>query len=152
MRLRFLTAFAITAILITPANAHKGATGVVKERMDLMSSLGKTMKSLNAMARGKTDYDQAAIKSAAEQILRQSKQMQSLFPEGSNQMPSVAKPEIWTRPGEFKALAVALGTEAVKLGGLDKSGGRDALKQQFRRVGKTCSACHKPFRSKKRAP
>lgn len=152
VHLNFMAALAVTAILIMPANAHKGATGVVKERMDLMSSLGKTMKSLNAMARGKTDYDHVAVKGAAEQILLQSKQMQSMFPEGSNQMPSVAKPEIWTRPGEFKALANALGTEAEKLGGLDKSGGRDALKQQFRRVGKTCSACHKPFRSKKRAP
>lgn len=72
------------------------------------------MKSLNAMARGKTDYDQAAVKHAAEQIQRQSKEMQSLFPKGSNQMPSVDKPEIWIRPGEFNALADALGTEAEK--------------------------------------
>lgn len=33
MRLNLMTAVAVTAILITPANAHKGATGVVKQRM-----------------------------------------------------------------------------------------------------------------------
>jgi cytochrome c556 len=150
MHVEFLTLFMISATLIKPAGGHDGAMGVVKQRMDLMSSLGKTMKSLNAMARGKTDYDGKAVQRAGEHILRQSEQMKDLFPKGSNQMPSVAKPEIWTKPDEFNAMADALGVEAQKLGVVGKSGGRDALKRQFHRIGKACSACHKSFRAKRR--
>jgi len=113
MHVEFLTLFMISATLVRPAVAHDGATDMVKQRMDLMSSLGRTMKSLNAMARGKSDYDGAAVQRAAEQIQRQRKQMRSLFPEGSNQMPSVARPEIWARPGEFNGLADALGAASA---------------------------------------
>lgn len=65
-------------------------------------------------------------------------------------MPSAARPEIWVRPDEFRAMADAMGAEAAKLAVIGKTDGRDALKMQFRRIGKACSACHKSFRTKKR--
>lgn len=134
---------------LAPANAHMGAAGIVKERMDLMVSLGKTMKALNAMARGKVDYDGRAVTRAADRLLDKSKKMQMLFPEGSIKPPSMAKPEIRTRMDDFKALADALGGEARKLAAIGKNGDAKALARQFRRIGKACSACHKPFRAKK---
>lgn len=152
-RFIFAICFTVTAVStmsLAPANAHMGASGIVKERMDLMVSLGKTMKALNAMARGKVDYDGRAVTRAAERLLDKSKKMQILFPEGSINPPSMAKPEIRTRMDDFRAFADALGGEAKKLAAIGENGDAKTLAQQFRRVGKTCSACHKPFRTKKR--
>ena len=43
-------------------SAHTGATGVVKERMDLMKALGGAMKQLNAMFANEKPYDREQVK------------------------------------------------------------------------------------------
>ena len=138
------------AALLAPAIAHMGATGVVKERMELMLDLGKTAKALNAMARGKVAYDGPAVMRAAKLIEGHSAKMPTMFPEGSMKPPSEARPEISTNMKEFRGLATALKAEAVALAEVGRNGDRAALAKQFRRIGKACSACHKTFRSKKR--
>ena len=131
------------------AVAHMGATGVVKQRMELMVSLGKAMKSLNAMIRGKTDLDPDNAESAARLIQKHGAQMTKMFPKGSMQAPTEARPEIWTDWERFQALASSMEAEAGKLAAAGRSGDRKAIALQFRRVGKVCSSCHKDFRRKK---
>ncbi len=126
-----------------------GATGVVKERMDLMVSLSKSMKALHSMIQGKVNYDDTMLVDGADQMSEQSRRMKMLFPSGSMQAPSVAKPEIWTDSSKFNALADRLGAETEKLIEIGKNGDRKDLMPQFRRIGAACSACHKLFRSKK---
>lgn len=132
------------------AVAHMGATGVVKQRMDMMVSMGKAMKSLNAMVRGKTAFDSGAVAAIATQVRDHSAQMARLFPEGSMHKPSEARPEIWSDWEGFKRLASSLGVEANKLAEASATGDRKAVATQFRRMGKVCSSCHKSFRSKKK--
>ena len=48
--------------------AHTGATGVVKERMELMKSVGAAMKVLAKMFKGEEAYDPDAVRKAATQI------------------------------------------------------------------------------------
>lgn len=131
------------------AIAHMGATGVVKERMELMVSMGKAMKSLNAMVRGKTDLDPDSFAGAARRIQKHSAEMIKMFPKGSMQAPTEARPEIWTDWERFQALASSMEAEAGKLAAAGGSGDRKAIALQFRRVGKLCSSCHKDFRRKK---
>ncbi|MCG8381776.1 MAG: cytochrome c [Gammaproteobacteria bacterium] len=86
--------------------AHGGATGVVKERMDLMDSLQDAMKNLKSLFRGKEEYDVKKVKQNALAIRDGAgKHMTKLFPEGSLKMPSEATPEIWTQWEEFQRLA-----------------------------------------------
>ena len=148
---RFFLVPLIMALTVLPAEAHMGAKGVVKERMDLMVSLGKTMKSLNAMARGKVPYDGRAVARAGQLIRDHSKKMPHLFPKGSMGAPSEARPEIWTNMGEFKKLSADLETEGLKLAEIGENGDVATLRKRFRQVGKVCSACHKSYRAKKRA-
>ena len=100
------------------AVAHMGATGVVKQRMDMMVSMGKAMKSLNAIVRGKTAFDPGAVAAAAKQVRDHSTQMVKLFPKGSMHKLSEARPEIWTDWQGFERLASLLGVEAGKLANL----------------------------------
>ena len=145
----FIAAVMSVSIFILPISAHEGATGVVKERMDLMTSIGQTMKALSAMVRTPAQFDQKALIEAASQLSRKSERMLTLFPEGSMTPLSEASAEIWARPAEFAAIAKALDNEARKLIDVSRNGTREDLAAQFLAIGKTCSDCHKSFRVKK---
>lgn len=88
---------------------HGGATGIVKERMDLMGVIGDAMKTLTAMMRGKEPYDAARVRSNARAIAEHGgKRLRDLFPEGSLDHPSEALPAIWTDWERFSALSEQL--------------------------------------------
>ncbi|GGB92659.1 hypothetical protein GCM10011352_18400 [Marinobacterium zhoushanense] len=86
--------------------AHGGASGIVKERMELMKEMKSSMKTMSAMFSGKAEYDASAVKEAAQVIEHYSGDaMTKLFPEGSAHGPSEAKPEIWQEWDRFQSLA-----------------------------------------------
>lgn len=90
----------------TAALSHSGATGVVKQRMDAMSEMGKTIKDLAAMMRGEKVYKAKAVKTGAALIGKHSGDaMTGLFPKGSRHGPSEAREEIWTNWNEFEDLS-----------------------------------------------
>ena len=128
-------------------NAHDGATGVVKERMKLMSTLGKSMKTMSAMVRGKVPHDAEKLRQAALSIADHGgPRMTALFPEGSMQAPSEARPEIWQDWKSFSALADEVRARALAVA----EAGDDQRKAAFRSLSRTCSGCHKDFRKKKK--
>lgn len=89
--------------------AHGNASGVVKERMELMEAMKESMKSMSDIFSGKADYDAQTIKQAAGVIKENSgTEMTSLFPEGSVHGPSEAKPEIWQEWDRFENMAAQL--------------------------------------------
>ncbi len=89
--------------------AHSGATGVVKERMDGMSALEKSVKAITPMMRGKNDYDADKVRAFADDVAKHSGEgMTRLFPEGSGGMPSEAKESVWSDWEEFASLAEQL--------------------------------------------
>lgn len=100
----------IATVSITGAVwAHSGATGVVKERMDGMMAMGKSVKEITPMMRGQTDYDPERVRAFAEDMRQHSGEaLTRLFPEGTTGAPSEAKPNIWTDWDEFAALAEQL--------------------------------------------
>src|SRR4029450_8312309 len=71
------------ALSATLALAHEGATGVVKERQDLMDSQKDAMKVIGDMAKGKKPFDAAAATKAANDIHTTAKKIHDLFPKGS---------------------------------------------------------------------
>ncbi len=96
--------------------AHGGATGIVKERMDAMGMMGKAVKALKAMMQGKAAYDADQVRKQAAVIKQHSGEaLTKGFPEGSTQMPSEAKNEIWTDWERFSSLSEQLGSYAGAL-------------------------------------
>lgn len=99
------------------AYAHGGATGIVEERMEAMESMGKVMKTLTPIMLGDRKYDAETIRKGAAKILSHSgAALTDMFPEGSLQKASEAKPEIWNRWDDFEALAARLEVLAEGLG------------------------------------
>ncbi len=98
------------------AFAHGGATGVVKERMDLMSNIGKAQKSLAAMFSGKEKYNVQAVRDAATIIENHAgDKINNLFPKGTVEHPSEALPSIWQNWSEFKNMSDQLAVYAAAL-------------------------------------
>jgi cytochrome c556 len=173
MRRKFSSVVAGIAIVALPAVvlAHGGATGIVKERMDLMKSMGDSMKILGMMLAGKGDHDPATIETAATEIARLGgEKMTALFPEGSLDAPSEALAAIWEDWAEFEAIAgltqdygAALAAAAhnppadamLRPDDVDLASGDPALladappQEAFAYLARTCSSCHESFRMKK---
>ncbi|MEZ5807929.1 MAG: cytochrome c [Zhengella sp.] len=117
-------AFSLAGAVV--AFAHGGATGIVKERMEAMESMGDTMKALKPMMQGRVAYDADTVRSGARSIRDHAAQIDGLFPEGSDGEPSEARPEVWTERADFTALAerlevLASGLEAAADNGIAKS-------------------------------
>ena len=144
----FLTLFVLT-LSSNPASvsAHSGAKGIVKERMELMKDIGKAMKILGAMARGKVPLDSAKVKAAADSIARHGQKIPALFPKGSTKGVTEAGPRIWKDPEGFQKSTNEMVDAARNI--TEQSKNAAALKPAYRRLGKTCSACHKLYRVKK---
>ena len=140
-----LTALALLAF-VPLALAHEGATGVVKERMDLMDTQKEAMKVIGAMAKGQAPFDAAKAAEAAGEIEETSKQIPELFPEGTHGHPSEAKPEVWTKWDEFAADAEGLETAAKDLILALEAPGAPDWKPKFKGVIDACKTCHKTFR------
>ena len=95
------------------AFAHSGATGVVKERMGAMKSMGEAIKRIKPMMSGETAYDAAAVREAAQAIAEEAgKTMTGRFPEGSTDHPSEVLPRTWEEWERFVRLADQLETAA----------------------------------------
>lgn len=141
---------AIVITAMTTAGAalsHSGASGVVKDRMDVMSKIAKSMKTIGAMMKGEAAFDAGVVKASAKEIAMHSKHIPHLFPKGSTQKPSEALPAIWTDWDTFLKLAEDMETSAGALAAASE-GAADAGKvgPQFGALAKTCKACHSDFR------
>jgi cytochrome c556 len=153
---KLIATLSVTAIIslgtigaFTVANAHGGATGVVKERMMLMEDIGKAMKQISAMFKGKATYNGPEVARLSAVIKeRGSDHLTKLFPAGSLDAPTEALPAIWDQWDRFGVMARQL-TDAAK--GLENAATaeRPQAMQAFAALAKTCSTCHTDFRKKK---
>jgi cytochrome c556 len=105
-----------TSGLAAVAVAHTGATGVVLDRMNGMTAMKETVAELAPMMQGAVPYDAFIVSEGASVIAGHAGQtMLSLFPEGSLEGVTYAKPEIWAEWQQFAALAEELKTYAEAL-------------------------------------
>lgn len=97
--------------------AHSGATGVVGERMMGMMMLADQVKVLTPLLAPGSEPDPAVLAEASAMItMHAGTSMTALFPEGSTEAPSEARPEIWERWQEFQGYADRLAELGAELG------------------------------------
>ena len=137
-----LIIFAGSSLIVT-VNAHDGATGIVKQRMDRFSDSKQQLKQIQA-ALGAQDFK--TIATAATSIRDWARVMPDYFPEGSGEAPSKASPRIWESFDSFVNEAKAHETAADALISAAQTGNEDLTKNAFEYLAKTCSSCHKKFR------
>jgi len=134
-----------TFAALPPIAAHEGASGVVKERMDAMKSMGKAVKAMSE--RAKSGRDLTAIRPDAQAIRRLAANIAALFPAGSTQHPTQAKAAIWQNWADFESRAKATESESEKLASIDARDAK-AISAQLRALSQACSGCHERYRAK----
>jgi cytochrome c556 len=131
------------------ADAHGGASGVVKERMMVMDGIAKAMKQIAAMITGKAEYDGAELRRLAASIAATGgTHLTDKFPQDSLDKPTEAVPAIWEKWDRFADIAGQLSARAGQLGDAAQ-GDRATVRQAFADLTKTCKDCHGEFRLKK---
>jgi cytochrome c556 len=108
----------ILSCLAVVTQAHEGAQGVIKDRMDRFKENKESIKAIKANLGG----DASVIAKEALAIQNWANQMTDFFPEGSTQSPSEALPAIWENFEDFKARAAANANAAGDLANLARSG------------------------------
>ncbi len=138
--LSFVAALALTGIV----QAHSGAKGAVKARMDSMSQIGANMKILGEMAKGKVGFDQVAAQQAAGNIAEHASQVAALFEEKDVSAPSEARPEIWDNWTDFVSKATTMADIATDIAPTLTTLGD--IRAAMPRLGSACKSCHKDYR------
>ena len=133
----------------TLALAHEGATGVVKERMDLMKRQQKDMKLIGDMAKGKTPFDSVRAAEAARDVSITAKKIHEFFPEGSAGGHSDALETIWKEWDRFAGNAQDLESVASELASSLEDDSTQDWQSAFQKVTDACKSCHEDFRAKK---
>ena len=130
--------------------AHMGAKGVVKERMQLMKSYAASMKAINVELRDMASVNYILINAEANKIAESSQAIMGLFPPGSGEGVSEASPIIWQKPEDFKKIIDDLKKAARKLAQSTGTGVPKLVIENFRALGGTCKNCHQKYRVKKK--
>ena len=142
-KLRVIVGFIVLAVPITLALAHSGATGIVKERMDMFKKNQDNLKAIKSHIRS-GDYE--SIVKLANEIRDWAVKMPEYFPEGSNEKPSEASPAIWADFDGFKSAAMKNETAAKQLIDAAKAEDQEAVVDGFRAVATSCKSCHQSYK------
>lgn len=151
MKFKTISAVTLIALGISGATfAHEGAMGIVKERMDAMSTISKNMKSISAMLTGKAKYEGGVVAKQAEEISHHASKIPHHFKEEKEDKFTEASPAIWEKPDIFKKYAKELSAYADLLAQkATLTSDRKLLKADFKKLAGTCKTCHQAFRIKK---
>ena len=148
LKLKATALCAISALVLSLSSppavlAHKGAMGIVKERMDKFKASEKATKRIKqALSRG----DTAVVTAEAELLVSWASEIDSYFPENSNQSPSEAKDEIWLKWDDFVGAIQSFDKAAQAL--IEAAATEDprAMRDAFKEMTKSCKSCHQQFR------
>lgn len=141
---------AVTPAAAAPASKAE-ALKLMHERHEGMEDIGDAFKLLGREMKSDAP-DLAAVRSASATVARLAPEVSGWFPPGTG--PDVgktrAKPAIWEKPEDFAAKTRAFQAAALAFDRTAKGDDAAAIKASFGEVGKTCKACHDPYRAEKK--
>ena len=143
MKNSFLLAISAVLLLSVSAFAHKGATGIVKERMDNFKASQMALKQVLAASK-RNDFD--AIVPLANKIKNWAEIMPTKFPSGSDGPPSEVAPAIWTDFEGFKSAAKENFEAASLLEFTALNGDAKATAKAIKQLAGTCKPCYQNYR------
>ncbi|ATD64280.1 c-type cytochrome [Neisseria weixii] len=126
-----------------PAGSAKAA---VEERDRLMDIFKESAGIMGKMIKGETAYDAAAFQAAADTLAENADKPWQHYTQESAKEESDAKPEVWSKPDQFKQEADKFIAAAAALKTAAAEGNLDAVKRPFGDVGQSCKSCHDSFR------
>ena len=139
----FLLTVIAGLLLSVSAFAHKGATGIIKERMDNFKASQMALKQIFSASK-RNNFKE--IVPLANQIKNWAEIMPTKFPTGSDGPPSEAAPAIWTDFEGFKLAAKENFEVASFLEVTSINGDANATAKAIKQSAGTCKLCYKRYR------
>ena len=139
MAMKLMPCIVLLGTVFSAALAHSGATGIVKERMDMFKKNQDNLKAIKAHI-GSEDFE--SIVQLAVEIRDWAVKMPNYFPEGSNEKPSEASPAIWSDFDGFKNAAMKNETAAKQLIAAAQAEDQQAVIDGFKAVAASYKNCH----------
>ena len=128
------------------AGLSQAQTDVIKQRQADMKANGASMKAINGIL--EANGPAADVAAEATKIHEKAMELATLFPAGSDQGDTKAKPEVWQNPDDFTVHLKALQDESAMLVTAANGGDMAAVKAQYDKLGGTCGSCHKIYKAK----
>ena len=147
-RVWFIGAAVLIGAAASGARAHDAKdlpAGPIRERHLLMEGIGKNAKIIGDAVKAHIFGPESHIGPAAQEIEASAAKIPGLFPPGSTNPKSRAKPEIWSDWKKFEETAKLLETRAGELANEVQAGGNVAAKAD--EMFATCKTCHDAFRA-----
>ena len=132
------------ALRVVRAHEANLPPGPIHDRHELMEGIGKNAKIIGDSLKAGGQGDRLKITDSALKIQTSASKIVALFPPGSTDPKSRAKPEIWTHWDKFQENAKKLEAAAGELVNASQSGG-DARTAADTMFG-VCKSCHEDFR------
>jgi cytochrome c556 len=146
MRTTRIAVAAVAALFVGVALAHEGATGIVRDRMATMQNMDLQLKAIQAMLSGWAQFDPAALRNYAAALHDSCHQSESLFPAGSEDPRSHARPAVWDNPEAFREEFQKLHGASEALVETIAGGDRTDIAVAISDLRQTCDGCHATFR------
>jgi len=121
---------------------------VIQKRQDAMKGNSAAAKAIKGAVETK---DYATVETKAKDIMGTADKIVSLFPKGSTNGKTKAKPEIWEKSDDFSKAAKNLHKAADELASAAKAGNAADVDVKVKALGEACNSCHKQFRAEKYA-
>ena len=143
---RALPALALVAIAATAAAQMKPDV-VIAYRRSAMTMIGWNFGPLSAMVKGKIAFDAKEFARHADRIAFLAPQVLEGFAKGSEKGAETdAKPGIWTHFDDFQSKLNDLIEQSKALSDVAQSGDEAKMKDQFKKLGGACKACHDKYK------
>ncbi len=132
-----------------PPATKEAALKLMHDRHENMEDIGDATKAVGRTLKSNSP-DLAVVREAAATYSRLAPHVTTWFPPGTG--PDVgkthAKPAIWEKPEDFAQKARAFQGAVTAFDAAARSGDLAAINTAFGDLGKSCKACHDPYRAK----
>jgi cytochrome c556 len=120
---------------------------LVTKRREVFKQFGKTLEPMGMVARDRQTYNPREFNLSAEELNKLASQPWGYFTPDSNYPPTRAKPEVWSKPADFKAAQMQYQVTVQQLLKASQSGDLDAIRPAVENVQNSCKSCHDSFRN-----
>lgn len=125
---------------------NAGAGDAIAERKAGLKRMAGHMEAIKGIVDGGGAV--APVAERAQEMTRFFEGFPALFPPGSDQGETRARPEVWSDRAGFEKAAANMVLATRKLGEAAGSGDTAAVAAAFRETGGTCGACHRGYRAR----
>ena len=115
--------------------------------MKAMMNMGKELKAIGEMIAGSVPFDAQTILQHATTLHDNCHHVEAMFPPGSTDHLSHAKPLIWEKPEAFHEAMQRLHDNSENLLTVAASGDKEQLLASFASLRESCNSCHDEYRT-----